>query len=349
MPTRILFLASQMQPFLVSGLHNLLQCHDVEVLVYAEHTENMELLGIRTDSRLRVFLYHYDPDPFFWDEVQKFNPNIVFCAGWMYRRYMSWCRSLRQNGAQTICAMDTQWNGSLKQKIWTTLSPFILKKSFAYAWVPGKRQMNYALKLGFSEANILNDLYAPDTELFEHSYFAAKQNLNNQFPKKFLYVGRMESHKVMNLLKAFTALSNTELNGWQLQLIGNGALANHPLLRHPSIIYQNALAQKQLVGIAEHKAVFCLCSIDEPWGTVVQEFAAAGLPLLVSKQCGSSEHFLDGNGLLCDGTDIDSIKQTLLQYINMDNQSLLDMSERSHELGITSSSKTWAAQLMRLA
>jgi len=267
----------------------------------------------------------------------------------MYRRYMSWCRSLRQNGAQTICAMDTQWNGSLKQKIWTTLSPFILKKSFAYAWVPGKRQMNYALKLGFSEANILNDLYAPDTELFEHSYFAAKQNLNNQFPKKFLYVGRMESHKVMNLLKAFTALSNTELNGWQLQLIGNGALANHPLLRHPSIIYQNALAQKQLVGIAEHKAVFCLCSIDEPWGTVVQEFAAAGLPLLVSKQCGSSEHFLDGNGLLCDGTDIDSIKQTLLQYINMDNQSLLDMSERSHELGITSSSKTWAAQLMRLA
>lgn len=349
MPTRILFLAAQIQPFLVSGLHTLLEHYDVELLVYAEHTEQMELLGIRTDSRLRVFLYHYDPDPFFWNEVQKFNPNIVFCAGWMHRRYVSWCRTLRHNGAQTICAMDTQWKGSLKQKVWTALSPFILKKSFAYAWVPGKRQKNYALKLGFSEDFILNNLYAPDTQLFEQAYFAAKRMEDNVFPKKFLYVGRMEAHKILNLLKAFTALSKSELEGWQLQLIGNGALVNHPLLKHSSIVYQKALAQDHLVSIAEHKAVFCLCSSDEPWGTVAQEFAAAGLPLLLSRQCGSSEHFLNGNGLLCDGTDVISIKGALLEFINMNPSDLYEMSEKSHLLGKATSSLTWAAELMRLA
>ncbi|MDI9319874.1 MAG: glycosyltransferase family 4 protein [Phycisphaerales bacterium] len=337
-----------MQPFLVSGLHNLLQHYNVEVLVYAEHTENMELLGIRTDIRLRVFLYHYDPDPFFWDEVQKFNPDIVFCAGWMHRRYMSWCRSLRQKGAQTICAMDTQWKGTFKQKFWAALSPFILKKSFAYAWVPGNRQKEYALKLGFSEDSILNDLYAPDTQLFGQAYFAATRKQVYKYSKKFLYVGRMETHKVLNLVKAFTALGQSELDDWQLHLIGNGALANHPLLKHSSIVYQNALSQQQLVQIAEHGAVFCLCSNDEPWGTVAQEFAAAGLPLVLSIQCGSSEHFLSGNGLLCDGEDLNSIKNALLAFIKMNPQTLFKMSEKSHLLGMATSSRTWAAELMKL-
>ena len=41
--------------------------------------------------------------------------------------------------------------------------------------------------------------------------------------------------------------------------------------------------------------VFVLPSIYEPWALVLQEFAAAGLPILCSSICGASPHFVINN------------------------------------------------------
>jgi glycosyltransferase involved in cell wall biosynthesis len=348
MPTRILFLASQLQPFLISGVKCLLQDFDVEILVYCQHKEENNLLDIPKDSRLHIFLFHHEPDTFFWNDIKHFKPQIVFCAGWMFRQYLSWSNALRQQGAKTICAMDTQWKGSLKQKLLVWAAPFTVQKYFTHAWVPGKRQKEYALKLGFSESQLLNHLYAPNTQLFAKACTVFKQNGNTIPSKKFLYVGRMEPHKVLHLIQAFLAINSSELNHWQLHLVGNGSLENEAYLNHPSVFYQKSVTQVQLLEIAAQNAVFCLCSIEEPWGMVAQEFAAAGMPLLISKQCGSSEHFLSENGIICDGASIESIKKGLLTFIQMDENRLKSMSEKSHQLGIQSNSETWAKELMSL-
>ncbi|MES2477947.1 MAG: glycosyltransferase [Bacteroidota bacterium] len=349
MYTRILFLAAQLQPFLVSGIRSLLENYEVEIIVYCRNDNQNAMLDLPSDKRLKVFLYPDEPDTFFWNDIKSFNPQIVFCAGWMYWRYMNWCKALRKDGAKTICAMDTQWKGTLKQKALILIAPFTIKKYFSYAWIPGNRQMDYALRLGFEDDYILKYLYAPDTRLFQQAYSVFKQKQFHTFPKRFLYAGRMEFHKMGNLLTAFCSLNKEELNGWELQLIGDGSMSGSHLLQNPFIQIQKSLPQQQLMEIASNGGIFCLCSSDEPWGTVVQEFSAAGMPLLVSKQCGSSDHFMNGNGIICDGTDVESIKNALLRFISLSDEQLFEMSAKSHLLGISTNSDVWAKELMRLA
>lgn len=348
MPTRILFLAAHLQPFLASGIRFLMTDYDVEIIIYCEKREENRLITIQPDSRLRIFTYDYEPETFFWKTIDTFKPDVVISAGWMYRMYVSWSKALKKKGAITVCAMDTQWKGSLKQKLLVFLSPFIIKTAFTHAWVPGKRQQDYALRLGFVENKILHHLYAPDTLLFDKAHEEFKESNVKLFPKRFLYAGRLEDHKVKNLLLAFRSLTEAEKGGWVLSIIGNGSLENSSLLRHPSIVYSGSLPQQQLVKLASQNGVFCLCSTDEPWGTVVQEFAAAGFPLLLSGQCGSSDHFLSDNGFLCNGKDVQSIKSCLINCIKTSDTDLFQMSKSSHQLGTGSSSASWAKELMSL-
>ncbi|MBL7713099.1 MAG: glycosyltransferase family 4 protein, partial [Chitinophagaceae bacterium] len=283
-----------------------------------------------------------EPDPFFWETIRDFRPATVWCAGWMFPRYVRWSRALKKSGARTICAMDTQWKGTARQRLLTAIAPFTLRTAFHYAWVPGLRQEQYALRLGFPASAILHHLYAPDTRLFGQAYMDRERPA---LPGKFVYAGRLEPHKIERLLSAFTALEETQRKGWRLQLIGSGSMEQDARFRHPAIEVQPARSQNGLRPVLEQGGVFCLCSSDEPWGTVAQEFAAAGFPLLLSHQCGSSGHFLQGNGLLCDGSDTESIKAALLSFIALPSEELQRMGKRSHELGMRSGSDTWASVL----
>lgn len=349
MSIRILFLAARLQPFLVSGIRSLLNKHEVEIVLYCQYPEKIELFDLPEDQRLRIFFYSNKPDSFFVHQVESFHPQIVFCAGWMYLRYLIWCKALVKIGARTICAMDTQWQGNFKQKLLTWLSPLTLLNCFSHAWVPGERQREYAIRLGFDEKNILNNLYTPDTDLFQNSYSLFKEKNLLIFPKRFIYVGRMQTHKVAYLLKAFAGIEKGLLKGWELHIYGDGPLSANEWLNSPFVYYQKAVPQKILAELASNGGVFCLCSYDEPWGTVVQEFAAAGMPLVVSRQCGSSVHFLKDNGILCDGSDVESIRNALLQIIASDDSRLFDMGEKSYRLGAIFNSDDWANELMILA
>lgn len=347
MATRILFLAAEMQPFLASGVRSLLDNNDVEIIIYCRQRAENKLIDIDPNERLRIFTYDYEPDTFFWKTIELFKPDLVFCAGWMFNMFLSWSKALRRRGAKTICAMDTQWKGMLKQRLLIIAAPFTIRKYFTNAWVPGNRQEDYAIRLGFSKESVLQHLYAPDTALFGNAY--SRQSNSGGFQKIFLYAGRLEPHKLKNLLLAFHALSDAERGAWRLKIIGNGSMETGPLLKHKAIDYGPARTQKGLAELAAEGGVFCLCSVAEPWGTVVQEFAAAGLPLLLSQQCGASDQFLKNNGILCDGASVESIGTALRKFIHFTDDELLQMSQRSHRLGMITNSAIWAKELMSLA
>lgn len=72
----------------------------------------------------------------------------------------------------------------------------------------------------------------------------------------------------------------------------------------------------------------------ETWGLVVNEAMASGIPVLVSRKCGSSETLVrDGvNGFLFDPDNIRSIEQTLLKFFLLDVDSRVDMGNASRRL-----------------
>lgn len=349
MPKRILFLAATMQPFLASGIQSLLrQNKDVEVILYCKNFTEFRFFDFVPDERFTIYTYDYEPETFFWPTIKDYNPDVVFCAGWMYTRYLNWVTTFKTNGAKTICAMDTQWQGSLKQKLFVLAAPFIILKAFTHAWIPGGRQEEYALRLGFKMEQLLHHLYAPDTKLFAESFTQFLKNNSSIFPKTFLYVGRFEEHKLGNFLRAFNQLSIAQLQGWKLHLVGEGSMDLSMFTSNSSITISKYLPQNKLASVAASSAVFCLCSSDEPWGTAVQEFASAGMPLLVSKQCGSGDSFLRNNGILVDGNSLESIQHGIRSFIKLNDDQLFSMAAESHSLGITTNSDTWANELLEL-
>ena len=73
-----------------------------------------------------------------------------------------------------------------------------------------------------------------------------------------------------------------------------------------------------------NEGVFILPSLKEPWGVVLNEFAASGVPLLGSNVIGASSAFLINgyNGYTFDAGDCESFAQRLLQFINMNDDEL---------------------------
>jgi len=352
MTTRFLFLASQLQPFLVSGISRLLMLYpEVQVLLLCDRADENTPVQPVFQERLQVFSFSHVPDPFFLDHITAFRPDVVFCAGWMYPRYLGWCSQLRKNGAITICAMDTQWKGSWKQQLARIIAPVTLKRYFSLAWVPGRRQYDYALKLGFRREQVYDHLYAPDTALFAQAWNRSGNNKKTAFPKVLLYAGRLVPHKLQPLLTAFCSLKSEERGNWQLCIAGNGPMAKHPLLSAPAVKHISFLSQRQLMELMAAAGACALCSTDEAWGTIIQEAAAAGMPLVLSAQCGASDDFLEAgvNGFLCDGRDQKSIRQALLRLMGCNDATLFQMAAASHRLGMRSGTDTWVATLMAMS
>ena len=137
-------------------------------------------------------------------------------------------------------------------------------------------------------------------EKFETVYQARQTTQGCNQTCKLLYVGRyIEAKGIQELWSAFVQLS-PKFPEWELHCIGAGHLWNSREI-HP----KSSITVRAAIGTHEYLVdadAFIMPSKKEPWGVVLHEMALAGLPLLASKQVGSSELFLeaDKNGFSVD-------------------------------------------------
>ena len=121
----------------------------------------------------------------------------------------------------------------------------------------------------------------------------------------FIYVGRFSPEKnLLSLLRAYEKAACEE-KGWGLLLVGSGPqkteletyVREHGLAH---VIFSGFVQQEQLPLYYLASRVFVLPSLSEPWGLVVDEALALGLPAVVSEKCGCVPDIVhDGeNGLL---------------------------------------------------
>lgn len=344
---KILFLAAHVQPFLLAGINMLVKEYDARVLVVCRPVSSIAPNPLPENKNL-TFLVKGDNTREIEERIFQFNADVVWVAGWMESNYLKWAKRYRQMGKATLMAMDTQWKGLFRQYANLVLAPFRLRPVYTHVWVPGFKQKIYAEKLGFKDSRILSGLLTPDVELFSLAYHANKEAKQKVYPKALLYIGELQPHKFEYLLLAFTSLSEEERNGWQLIVIGKGPLETHPGMKNDGVDYRGFMQQAELVSVFKDAGVFCLTSSNEAWGTVIQEAAAAGMPLLISKQCGAHYSMLqDGyNGMLCDGERVTDIKDKIKKMITLPVPELFAMGERSHKIGTATNPSMWAATLM---
>ncbi len=169
----------------------------------------------------------------------------------------------------------------------------------------------------------------------ETTAFDQKRQWWRECVKSYL-LGGCDGKNLQTLLRAFQKYRKR--NGpWSLVLVGTG--------EEESQLRQVAAAQdtcaihfagvKQLPELVKYYAFascFVLPSISEPWGLVVNEAMASGLPMLVSNRCGCATDLVEegANGFLFDPEDTEAIADVMAR-ISSGRVDLVKVGERSRE------------------
>jgi glycosyltransferase involved in cell wall biosynthesis len=280
--------------------------------------------------------------------VLQLDPDLVYISGWQDKSYLKAARLLKAMGCPVVVGFDDQWHGGLRQLIGSLLMKLVWKKKyFSHAWVAGPLQYEYAKKMGFSSNEIIYNLLSCDVAAF--SRLPGESGSVNA-TSNFLFVGRFHPNKGLNtLLEAFEIYKN-HLNGhWGLICAGNGPLRG-TLEEAKGVQVEEFQDIAGLRRLAESCGAFILPSQREPWGVVVQEFALAGMPLILSDRVGSHPVFLISgyNGYLFTHDSALELAERMLAISGMTPAELRSFSRRSHEMGLLINPEKSAASLMSI-
>lgn len=317
-----------------------------------------------TNNKLTPFVptvsehvHYYDRSSFTPAALLEFardlNPSLAYISGWQDKGYLPVARLLKAQGTSVVTGLDSQWFGTLRQKIGALLIRHWYKKRyFSYAWVPGPLQYEYAARIGFKKTEVIGNLLSGNTTLFSQAAAALSDEKRKYYPKQFLYVGRFAEAKGIDLLIQAYALYQAKYQGrWTLTCIGNGPMSTQLLQAQkddPNIMVEPFAEQPTLVARAAGAGAFILPSRYEPWGVVAHEFACAGLPLILSDRVGSKSQFLiEGyNGFGCGDDSVDQLALAMHRLSSQSDETLLQMGQRSAQLASVLTPKIAAASVM---
>ncbi|MBS1763375.1 MAG: glycosyltransferase family 4 protein [Bacteroidetes bacterium] len=280
--------------------------------------------------------------------VAALQPDFIFCNGWIDKGYVNTTKKYAGK-IPTILSFDNLWEGKLKQHIASVTAPFILPKIFSHCWVPGKPQVVYAKKLGFSDDKIKTGMYSANFELFDSMFKNTWPAKEKKFPRRFVFVGRyIEIKGIRELWQAFINVQTTTPNEWELWCIGKGPLDDEfPV--HDKIKNIGFVQPKEFESYVEQTGVFMLPTYDEHWGVVVHEFAIAGYPLVLSTKAPAGTAFLQEgvNGFYHNPKDVKSIEDVLKKIMQLSDTELVKMGLHSHELSKCMTPDTWATTVWK--
>jgi len=279
-----------------------------------------------------------------FDDIE---PDILLVSGWIDKGYLQVVRK-RHRKFKTVLMFDNPWKGTIKQRLAALAARITISTYFQFCWVPGETQFRFAKALGFSKYSIERGAYSADLDHFNGVYRKTLEQKHQDFPHRFLYVGRYVDFKgIEELFAAFIEFRKTHPD-WELWCAGTGELYAERI-ESAGIRHFGFLQPDQLNDIIAQTGVFVLPSRKEPWGVVVHEFAAAGFPLICSKRVGAAEAFLNEseNGYYHEPDSSVEIRKAMEKIASKTNEELLTMAQKSHELAQKISPETWAETVVQ--
>jgi glycosyltransferase involved in cell wall biosynthesis len=233
----------------------------------------------------------------------------------------------------------SRWSEWLKSKILTLCSA---------ALAGGSLHRDYLIDLGFESGRIFLGYDAVDNDHFGRSAEAARANADGvraclSLPERyFLASARFLPRKnLVTLLRAYADYDRRgEPPGWDLVLLGDGPLRSQLIAECERL---GITGKVHLPGFKQYDELpmyyalagaFVHVSMSEPWGLVVNEAMASGLPLILSKECGCVPELLEEgkNGFSFSPQDVDELTASLLRMAALSDAEAELMGRRSRKI-----------------
>lgn len=341
---KLLVLYSEVMPYNVVCFRNFVEDTGGEMVVIG-WDESKKLTPYRPPEIEGVSyrsLKEY-PAPAIIALIDSFAPGALYVAGRMEKAYLRACLHARSKGITVIGTYDNQFDNSWKQWVMKSFSAILFKRYFNYMMVPGIRQYELMRYIGYERRQILFPQYCADTRLFTDYYEAHGEDTTKK--DTILFVGRLNPVKGLDLLvEAFSELRKEDKTSLQLVIVGNGPMGDS-LVTDDRVSVRGFLSQEEMVSLLPRVKFFCLPSREEPWGLVIHEFAAAGLPILTTHACGAATAFVKHgyNGLIISAGNKQQLKDAIVKMDNLTDQELKLFGHRSYELSKQISPYMWTS------
>lgn len=232
------------------------------------------------------------------DIILKRKYRIVHVAGWNNPFIFVLILMSRLFFYSVIVETDTPLN--LQISIWKKiikkwLYPILFQ--FPAFFLPGgTRQANYLMHYGVSPKKIIHAQMTVDVEYIQNYIKkiapSDREKLRIQYGSDnkdvvFLFVGRLLDWKgIRELIDAFNLIDAENVKLW---IVGAGDLIDEVKFasqENKKIIYFGRISGDLLWNVYYAADVFVIPSHYEPWGLVVNEAMAAGLPIIATESVG---------------------------------------------------------------
>ena len=276
--------------------------------------------------------------------LEQIAPEVILCGGYNYIaswQAMAWARKRHVPFLAWVESTANDKRGRyalvefLKRKFIANCSAFV---------VPGKSSTEYVRDFDVPLENIFVAPNAVDIDFFSRSAEQARgeaicyrQRL--QLPQRFfLYVGRLVEEKgVFDLLAAYRKLPEDLRNEIGLVFVGNGRaksvlMAQAAKLGDGTVKFPGFVQREDLPHYYALADACILPTYTDPWGLVVNEAMACGLPVIVSDAAGCARDLVEENwnGLLVRSQHPDELATALKMIANNPEMRSI-MGQRSRE------------------
>ena len=234
-----------------------------------------------------------------WRTLSSLQPDVVLVPGYYTLPGLGaalWCRF---HGKRSVLMTESTQFDHHRTGWKETLKSLLLRALFDRAVAGGKAHLRYLEALKFPLHRVGRNYDVVDNAFFRRETATLRAQFKHSdfgLPSEyFLYVGRLAQEKnIEGLLREFAAYRNGG-GRWSLVLAGDGprrqALIEltRTLKVEDFVLFTGQKTSSELPPYYSFAKCFVLASIREPWGLVVNEAMAAGLPVLVSDRCGCAE------------------------------------------------------------
>jgi glycosyltransferase involved in cell wall biosynthesis len=348
---RILLLTEIPAPYRIPLFNALAERIDLRVLFLAQGDPRRPFYGLQDDERR--FDHGVLPGRGFgrrWvvlsrgvlGELRRFRPDVVAVGGWNQPAFwlaLAYCRARR--------LPLLVWVESTAREQRTGFAPLELAKRVMIRgasgfFVPGRAAAEYVRSFGVEADRIAVAPNAVDDSVFA----SAAVDRSGRSGCTFLYVGRLDAEKGLDVLvRAFDRVPG------ELVLAGSGSEEGRlKQLASEDVRFVGPLDRDQLLEWYARADVFVLPSRSEPWGMVLNEAAAAGLPLVATEDVGAAHDLIEHgvNGFRVPSDDPEALAAALRRLAE-DEAFRREAGARSRQLASRFTPEAWAHGVTELA
>jgi glycosyltransferase involved in cell wall biosynthesis len=274
--------------------------------------------------------------------LRELRPDVIVVGGWDQVAY------LQAYGLRSMLRAKFIWWVESNLRDRRAESPMLRRTKRALlegvdgVVVPGTASKTYVAALGADDARIWVAPNAVDNERYRRKIVDRGARSG---PTQVLFVGRLESEKgVLTLLDAWTMTDDGELT-----IVGDGSLRARVAARvagstMPPVHLRGHLERDDLAERYARADVFVFPSVSDPWGLVLNEAMAAGLPLVATSAPGAVDDlvFHGRNGLVVEPLDASGLAGAI-STLTADPALRRSMGEESSSIIAGFEPEAWAA------